>query len=123
VIGSFGNSSKVSTVLVDPEDMTYRPREGNPKFNALVETLRDLHDRKVQDYASSGNPYSNFERAAAVVQGFHLPIDQVFAALIGVKLARLQELTQPGRVPNNESVQDTRRDLANYALIWASYYE
>jgi hypothetical protein len=58
-----------------------------------------------------------------VVQGFHLPIDQVFAALIGVKLARLQELTQPGRVPNNESVQDTRRDLANYALIWASYYE
>jgi hypothetical protein len=122
VIGSFGSASTVHTVLIDPEDMTRRPG-GNPKFNALLETMRELHDRKVQDYASSTNPYSNFERAASVVEGFHLPIDQVFAALIGVKLARLAELTQPGRTPNNESVQDTRRDLANYATIWASYYE
>lgn len=96
---------------------------GNPKFNALVETLRELHDRKVADYAHSGNPYSNFESAADLVAGFSNPIDQVFATLIGVKLARLKELTRPGRTPQNESVQDTRRDLANYALIWASYYE
>jgi hypothetical protein len=127
MIGSFGSSGKVATVLIDPEDMAYRTLEGrvrgNPKYHALTEALAELHDRKVQDYASTGDPYSNFKSAADVVAGFSNPLDQVFAALIGVKLARLRELTQPGRTPNNESVQDTRRDLANYALIWASYYE
>lgn len=42
--------------------------------------------------------------------------------LVGVKLARLRELTSAGKTPNNESIADTRTDLAMYAALWASYY-
>lgn len=94
----------------------------NPKFHALLNRLADLHDAKSHDYAEAGNPYSNFEFAARVSEPF-TGIDRVFATLVGVKLARLAELTAAGKTPKNESLQDTRRDLANYCAIWASYTE
>lgn len=93
----------------------------NPKFNDLIAEMSALHERKNGDYASDGNPYSNFEEAAAVAAGFS-GVDAVFAALIGVKLARLRELTSSGKTPNNESINDTRTDLAMYATLWASYH-
>ena len=93
----------------------------NPKFAALLDEMAGLHDRKNADYANDGNPYSNFEQAAIVAEGFS-GVDAVFAALIGVKLARLRELTSAGKTPNNESIADTRTDLAMYAALWASYY-
>jgi hypothetical protein len=131
VIGSFGSSSKAATVLVDPEDMAYRTpesrgeyvRSGNPKYHALIEALAALHDLKSHDYARADNPYSNFQYAATVSEPFADSVDRVFVTQLAIKLARLAELTAAGKTPNNESVQDTRRDLANYALIWASYYE
>jgi hypothetical protein len=96
----------------------------NPRYDQLLSAIRALHDRKHQDYAQPENPYSNFEFAALVSQGFTDPMDRVFATLCAVKMARLQELTRPDAgPPNHESVQDTRRDLANYACLWASYSE
>jgi hypothetical protein len=93
----------------------------NPKFSDLLDEMAGLHDRKNSDYAQDGNPYSNFEQAADVARGFS-GVDAVFASLIGVKLARLRELTSAGKTPNNESIADTRTDLAMYAALWASYY-
>ena len=93
----------------------------NPKFATLTAEMNALHDRKNADYAHDGNPYSNFEEAAHVAAGFS-GVDAVFAALIGVKLARLRELTSAGKTPNNESIDDTRTDLAMYAALWASYH-
>jgi hypothetical protein len=95
----------------------------NPKYHRLLEALRDLHDAKSHDYAEADNPYSNFEYAATVAERFTDPLDRVFATLLGIKLARLAELTAAGKTPKHESLQDTRRDLANYAAIWASYHE
>ena len=92
----------------------------NPKFGNLLSEMGQLHDTKNADYASDGNPYSNFEEAAAVASGFS-GVDAVFASLIGVKLARLRELTRAGKTPNHEGIQDTRTDLAMYAALWASY--
>jgi hypothetical protein len=91
----------------------------NPKFHALLKQMAEMHDRKNADYASAGNPYSNFE-AAAEVAG--CGVDTVFAVLIGIKLARLKELIGAGKEPNNESVQDSRLDLAVYSALWASYH-
>lgn len=93
----------------------------NPKFESLLDEMRALHARKNADYASDEDPLSNFTEAAAVAQGFS-GVDAVFAALIGVKLARLRELTRAGKTPNNESIADTRTDLAMYAALWATYY-
>lgn len=94
----------------------------NPAFASLLASMAELHDVKNHDYAQDGNPYSNFCQAADVAQGFS-GIDAVFATMIGVKLARLRELTSAGKTPNNESIADTRKDLAMYAALWASYYD
>ena len=90
----------------------------NPKFHALLTQMAEIHDRKNHDYAQDGNPYSNFESAAATAG---CGVDTVFAVLIGIKLARLQVLLGAGKEPNNESEQDSRLDLAVYSALWASY--
>ena len=91
----------------------------NPKFHALLAQMAETHDKKNNDYAHDGNPYSNFEQAGATAG---CSVDTVFAVLIGIKLARLQVLLGAGKAPNNESVQDSRLDLAVYSALWASYH-
>ena len=93
----------------------------NPAFHALLAEIGALHEKKNHDYASDSDPYSNFTEAAETARGFS-GIDAVYATMIGIKLARLRQLTG-GKVPNNESIADTRRDLATYALIWAAHSE
>ena len=90
----------------------------NPAFDALLQRMADIHDKKNEDYAQDGNPYSNFEEAAAAAG---VTVDQVFAVLMGIKQARLKELMRSGKVPNNESTQDTKLDLAVYAALRAIY--
>lgn len=90
----------------------------NPAFNALLDDMKELHDRKNEDYAGDGNPYSNFEFAA---QTAGVTVEQVFRVLIGVKLARLNVLRASGKTPNHESIADTEKDLAVYAALLASY--
>lgn len=92
----------------------------NKTHKALLDEIVALHEKKAKDYAHSGDPYSNFRKAAQIAAGF-TGVDAVFATLIGVKLARIQELTQPGRVANNESLDDSFIDLTNYCAIWTSY--
>lgn len=87
----------------------------------LLEEISALHDKKAADYATDDNRYSNFERSAEISSWFSDPIDKIFTSLIGVKLARIAELTQPGRVANNESLDDSFVDLTNYCAIWTSY--
>ena len=93
---------------------------GSKHFHELLQTMGQIHDKKSHDYAQKDNPFSNFERAAELVRWFTSPIDQVFAGIIGIKLARLAELSN-GKTPNNESIDDTRIDLANYCVLWAAY--
>jgi hypothetical protein len=78
------------------------------------------HQKKSHDYATVDNPYSNFETAATLAG---VDVDTVFRVLMGIKMARLRELLGPStREPNFESVQDTRKDLAVYAALYASYF-
>jgi len=100
-------------------DYTDMPKhESNPKFHALLKQMGEVHDRKNHDYTHGGNPYSNFEEAAATAG---CSVDTVFAVLMGVKLSRLNALTREAKEPNHESLKDTRLDLAVYAALWASY--
>ena len=90
-------------------------------FNDLMDEIKELHNKKNHDYANNDNPYSNFEYAANLVSDFKDPVDQVFASIIGIKLARLGQLLS-GKTPNNESIQDTLRDLTCYCGIWTARY-
>lgn len=92
----------------------------NKTHAILLREIAALHEKKASDYAASGDPYSNFRKAAQIAEGFH-GVDAVFATLIGVKIARIAELTQPGRSPKNESLDDSFVDLTNYCAIWASF--
>ena len=91
-------------------------------FHALIQECIKIHDKKNADYAQDDNPFSNFERAATLVDWFNKPIDQVFACMVGIKLARLAELRN-GKTPNNESIRDSHMDLINYAALWGAYWD
>lgn len=95
--------------------------KSNPKFHAALKQMAEMHDRKSADYADTqnGNFYTNFEEAAATAG---TSVEEVFLTLIGVKLARLRELKKKGTAPQNESVQDSRKDLAIYAALYFSYF-
>lgn len=90
-------------------------------FQDLLKKMDEIHIKKNADYASEGKAFENFERAAVLVSWFKDPIDQVFAGIIGIKLARLAVLSEPGKVPNNESIDDTYLDSTNYFGLWAAY--
>lgn len=91
-------------------------------FQDLLKRMDGVHVAKSHDYASEDGPFSNFERAAIIASWFNTPIDQVFATLIGVKIARLAELCN-GKTPKNESIDDNGLDLANYAGLWQAFRE
>lgn len=92
----------------------------NPKFDAVLAQMAAIHDKKSADYASSDNRYSNFEMASDCAG---ITISQGFRYIIGIKLARLNELEDVGKDPNNESLEDSRLDLATYAALYASYFK
>jgi hypothetical protein len=92
----------------------------NPKFHALLQRMAVMHDKKNHDYAKAGNPYSNFEEAAAYA---NTDTDTVFKVMLGIKMARINELQGSGKQPNNESLLDSILDLAVYAALWCSYHE
>lgn len=89
----------------------------NPKFNKLLDQMREIHERKNTDYANESDPYSNFTFSAKFAGVSQL---QVYAVLLGVKMARLQELLGKGKVPKNESINDTLLDFSTYAALMAS---
>ena len=91
----------------------------NEQFTKFLAKMQAIHDRKNQDYSHKGNPYSNFQEAA-VAAG--VTVEEVFSVLIGIKLSRLNVLRHSENGPLNESAQDTRRDLAGYAALLASYF-
>lgn len=93
---------------------------GAREFTQILDKMQKIHDLKGHDYAQEGNPYSNFERAAEIVSWFKDPVDQVFATLIGVKLARLAEL-HGGKEAKNEPMDDSHLDLNNYSVLWHGY--
>lgn len=88
----------------------------NPKFDAHLEQMRAVHEKKNHDYASDDDPLSNFTMAATVAGCSR---DTVFRVLIGVKLARLDELLK-GKTPEHESIDDSLLDLSVYSALWAS---
>jgi hypothetical protein len=94
----------------------------NPKFDQLLNDMRELHASKNSDYCGDGaavNPYQNFEDAAAFAG---CSVNTVFRVLIGIKGARLKALIASGKAPNHESIADSQKDLAMYAALYASYY-
>lgn len=90
-----------------------------PEFLEALDRIRSLHIKKNEDYASSTDPFSNFNFTEFVLSHFSKERDKVFAWPIANKLSRLANLLSNDNNPNNESIEDSLEDCAVYFLLWS----
>ncbi len=85
----------------------------NLKFNALLEQMRDLHERKNENYAVPSDPLFNLRGCEQI--GIS-PFKGVVVRM-GDKFNRICNLTRgvPDKV--GESLKDTLMDMAVYSLL------
>lgn len=104
-----------STEIWEDDAKRYKfPREeaGHPEYLKLLDEMRDLHQRKAADYGNKADPFANVRAGAE----FGVP------AWVGVmirandKMHRIKSFITNGSL-KNESVEDSLKDLAAYALI------
>ena len=92
--------------------MMTEDRAGDPRFHALIDTIRDLHDAKQADYGTNTDAFAN-------VRGSEdWGVDPWVGAMIRAtdKVKRLQTYARTGKL-RNEGVRDSFLDLAVYAII------
>lgn len=79
------------------------------RFTELQQRMYEVQDMKGRDYGEDVDALKNLRRRG--VQGV--------VARMGDKLTRLENLTQPGKTAHvqDESIEDTLIDLANYCLL------
>lgn len=81
-------------------------------IDAAAQAAAGILTSKRKDYASMGE-FSNFEAASEFAD---VSVEQAIMVLIGVKLARWENL-KLSLEPNHESLEDTMLDLQNYINI------
>jgi len=75
------------------------------------EAQLDIIKKKNSDYGATTDPFANFRMFGEL--GFLVRISD--------KLSRLKTLTERGSAEVDESVEDTLRDMANYANLLLAY--
>jgi len=91
---------------------------GSERFHKVLKELGDLHDAKQKDYGTDQDPFANVRAS----ERFGIPA-WIGAVVRGNdKMARLQTFIQKGSL-QNESVEDSLRDLAVYAIIALVLFE
>lgn len=92
---------------------------GTPGFAETLKEMQKVHLAKNADYATSAgrDPFYNFDLTRSILAQFSNDRDKVYVWPIANKLARLAIILNSGKV-NNESVEDSLIDIANYAILW-----
>ena len=83
-------------------------------FNNCLGTMR----KKASDYAKADDVFSNFKKMSYTCE---VPAATPFLMFMTVKIARIVELTNENKTANNESIEDSLKDLANYACLLSIY--
>ena len=86
-------------------------------FEQRMEIMR----KKTEDYSNGQDVLSNFKGSGANIG---LTAEMQILSLIATKVARLGVLLKSGKVPENESIDDSIKDLANYTdLLYCAVNE
>lgn len=88
-------------------------QEFESHFEDLVARMRQTLVKKGNDY-SNEDRLSNFKEVATILKTHPA---MVCLVLIGVKISRINNLLATGATPENEALQDSSLDLANYAVL------
>ena len=95
-----------------------KKKEKLPEFTKTLRIMKDVHEKKNEDYSNFDNPFSNFDISEYLCLQFKTDRDKVFVWPIATKLARIANLLNNSNTPNNESIQDSLVDIANYVILW-----
>ena len=84
-------------------------------FADLLTRIKDLHERKANDYTGGKDPLENYRRSAEVA---HTSIELIMLSRVEEKVTRASNLFSgtKQRVAD-ETVADTMLDIANIALL------
>lgn len=82
-------------------------------FDQTIDKMREIMLSKGNDYANEDR-LSNFKLAGSICG---LTPQQNCLSLIATKVARLGVLLKEKSEPNNESIEDSLVDMANYTLL------
>lgn len=82
-------------------------------FEVITTQMKEILFKKGNDYANIDR-LSNFKLAGGICG---LKAEQNCLSLIATKVARLGVLLNSDKDPNNESIQDSVLDLANYSVL------
>jgi len=82
-------------------------------FDEITEKMRAIMLSKGNDYANEDR-LSNFKLAGSICG---LTPEQNCLSLIATKVARLGVLLKSNKEANNESIEDSLVDMANYTLL------
>jgi hypothetical protein len=88
------------------------------RFHEILEELGELHDRKQKDHGRGDDPFANVR--ASQEWGVASWVGAMVRA--SDKVRRLQSLIANGQL-ENESAEDSLRDLAVYAVIALVLFE
>jgi hypothetical protein len=90
----------------------------------LDNELRDIIKSKREDYGSE-DVLSNFKQVSAAAKALNIDITNPtqYALFMGIlKVARITNLMNDNKIPNNESLEDSFKDLINYnKLAYCNY--
>ena len=90
------------------------------RFHEILETIRELHDKKQHDYGANDDIFANFRLSE--LSG--VPAWQGSVIRMGDKYARMSNFIKKGEFKfKEESIKDTLMDMAIYSLITMILYE
>ena len=101
-----------------PPDITNKRHPNSARFHEILTELGDLHDRKQADYGRGSDPFANVRAA----EEWGIPGWAGAMLRASDKVRRLQTLLAKGKL-ENESAEDSLRDIAVYAVIALVLYE
>lgn len=125
---AFKQTTQVRCVKCDKDYLVKYPetksgdtirRNGSPEFYAMLAEMADLHDKKSHDYASNDNPFGNYYWSGRLSVLFGASSkDAGFAGRLGEKLYRIANLESGGKIPLNEDIAETERDICVIVMLW-----
>jgi hypothetical protein len=91
---------------------------GDPRFLAILDEMRSLHQMKAFDYGADEDPLANLRAS----EDFGIPAYVGALIRLNDKVRRLMSLVKKGKLAN-ESAIDSMNDISCYAILARILYE